>query len=150
MSSEMGLPGVVLNILLHVIPLWMVFRVRRRILSQEDRLAVGIVFTTVCIMMLLYITGPHTMAVSVLWILVVMLSYLFATAIRYDYSFRAVRMKPFVIFLMLLSLLFFIRTYDNVFGREGYTARQLADWWPYRYEQNCYLDERLNTGEVLP
>lgn len=147
MTSDLGIIGGGLNIFLHTFPLWMVFRIRKRIQESDERLAVGIIFSTVFIMMFLYITGPHTMAISVLWILVVMLCFLFVTALRYGYTFRPINMK-FIGILSILTVLFTWGTYNNVFGKEGYKERQKADWWLYKYEKNCYQEEDWPKGIV--
>ncbi len=147
MSSELGLIGGGMNIFLHLLPLWMVVRIRKQIHNREERLGVGIVFSTVFIMMFLYITGPHTMARSVLWILTVMLSFLFVTALRYGYTFRPINMR-FIGVLFVVTILFTWGTYNNAFGKEGYRARQGADWWLYKYEKNCYDYENWPKGLV--
>jgi O-antigen ligase len=146
MSSELGLLGGAFNLFLHMFPLWTIFCVRKSILGPVERLTIGTVFTVVCIMMLLFIAGPHTMSVSVLWIFVVMLSYLFVTALTYGYSFRVGGIKSVGGFMAILTLIFFIGTYNNAFGREGYLSRQSADWWPNKYARNCYNDETLQEG----
>lgn len=147
MTSELGIIGGGLNLILHIIPLWMVFRIRKQIYNREEKLAVGIVFNTVVIMMLLFLTGPHTMAASVQWILVVMLSFLFVTAVRYGYSFKHVNVK-LVGVLVISAILFAWGTYNNAFGKEGYRERQKADWWIYKYEKNCYDFENWSKGVV--
>jgi hypothetical protein len=32
----------------------------------------------------------------------------------------------------------FFGAYQTTFGSKGYVARQNLDWWPYKYERNCY------------
>jgi O-antigen ligase len=147
MTSELGIIGGGLNLFLHILPLWMAFRIRNQIPDHNERLAVGVVFSTIVIMMFLYLTGPHTMARSVLWILVVMLSFLFITALRYGYTFKPLSAK-FIWVFSILTILFTWGTYNNAFGKEGYRARQKADWWLYKYEKNCYEYERWPKGPV--
>lgn len=134
LSSELGLLGAFLNILLHALPLWMVFRVRNQIHDRSERWAVGIVSLTVLIMMLIYMSGPHGMALDVLWVIVVLLAYLFGTALRYGYSFRRFNLKLFLVCFALLTVLFCWGTYETTFGKYGYQATQEADWWPFRGE----------------
>jgi len=149
MSSELGIIGGGVNLFLHIVPLWMIFRVRNRIKDQDERLVVVIIFTTVIIMiLLLFLTHPpHPQAVSVQWILVVMLSFLFITALKSGYTFKPATIK-FVSLLLVLAAFFTWGTYNNAFGKEGYRARQKADWWPYKYEKNCYDYERWPKGTV--
>jgi O-antigen ligase len=147
MTSELGIIGGVLNLFLHILPLWAVFRIRKRIHDSEERLIIGILSVTVCIMMLLFLTGPHTMAISVQWILVIMLCYLYVVAVRYGYTFVSINIK-FIGVLLVGAILFTWGTYNNAFGKEGYRARQHAGWWLYKYEKNCYAYERWPEGSV--
>jgi O-antigen ligase len=144
MSSELGILGGLFNILLHILPIWMIVRIRKKIHDRADRISVGIVFSTVFIMMFLFVTGPHTIVISVLWIFVVLLSYLFVVALKYGYSFRRRGAKSCSVVFVLLTLLFSIGTYNNVFGSEGYISRHSADWWNLKYEKNCYLSEQFD------
>jgi O-antigen ligase len=145
MSSELGILGGLLNLLIHILPIWMVVRIRKRIHDRTDRMSVSIVFSTVLIMMLLFVTGPHTVVASVLWIFVVLLSYLFVIALKYGYSFRRwVRFSTGSTAFVLLTLLFSVGTYNNVFGREGYISRHSADWWSLKYDKHCYPTEQFD------
>jgi O-antigen ligase len=137
MSSELGLLGAAFNVILHVFPVWMFLRIGGEIRGKDERLAAGIVFSMVCIMMMLFLTGPHTMAVSIQWIFALLLSFLFVTALRYGYTFRPLNQKA-LINGIVLTVIFSVGTYNNAFGKEGYKARRDASWWPLQYERNCY------------
>jgi len=147
MCSELGLLGASFNIILHLFPLWMFLRIRKSIRDKDERLAAGVVFLTVCIMMLLFLTGPHTMAISVQWIFVILLSFLFVPALKYGYTFKSFN-KKILINYILLTLLFSWGTYNNAFGKEGYKARNDADWWPLKYERNCYELEQWGNANA--
>ena len=141
MSSDLGLLGASLNVFLMLFPLWMVLSIRRRIGNREEKWAVGIAFSTIIIMMLLFMTGPHTMPLDALWLFAVLLGFLFATGIRYGYSIDTTKMKwASVVFICFMGM-FFLRTYDHTFGLCGYKAVQDAEWWPLKYERNCYAIE---------
>ena len=148
MSSELGLAGLSFNILLHLFPLWMVFCIQKKIQDRDERLLIGIAALTVVIILFLFITGPHTMAMSVLWILVVLLAVLFVTALKYGYTIRPFTIRFLFGSIALLSVLFFYGTYENAFGQNGYILRQQADWWPYQYMKNCYPEERIQEGKL--
>jgi len=142
LTSDIGIFGAFLNVFFILFPLWMVFRIRKHIINREQRWAVGIAFSTIIIMMLLFITGPWTMVgLDALWVFVIILGFLFATGIRYGYSFDTVKMKwVFIAFVLCISI-FVLKTYDHTFGRCGYKAMQDAEWWPLKYERNCYATE---------
>ncbi|HOP46405.1 MAG TPA: O-antigen ligase family protein [Desulfobacteraceae bacterium] len=129
MSSELGFAGAFLNFLLHIIPLWMVFRIRKQIHNLRERWIVGISFTTISIMMLLYMTGPHTMCLDVLWIIELLLSVIFVTALKYGYSFKKTNSKLYFIILGLILVFFFWGAYENTVGKYGYLYRQQNEWW---------------------
>jgi O-antigen ligase len=148
MSSELGLLGLFSNVFLHLLPLWMVLRIRKQIQDRDERVATGIVLTTVTIMMLLYLTGPHTLSFSVMWSMVVLQSFLIATALKHGYTLKKLNPKMLLFVVLFLTAVFLWGTYDNAFGREGYKARQKADWWPFKYEKNCYPDEKWKEGYV--
>jgi O-antigen ligase len=148
MSSELGILGSLFNFLFHTFPLWMVLRIRNEIHDKDVRIASGFVFITLCIMMLLYLTGPHTTFFSVMWIQVVVQSFLIGTAIKYGYSFKALNIKTMSPVIIVLSIVFLWGTYSNASGKEGYKARQKAEWWPYKYDKNCYLHEKWKEGNV--
>ena len=142
LTSDIGIFVAFMNVFLILFPLWMTFRIRNNIENREEKWVVGIAFSTICIMMLLFITGPWTMVgLDALWVFVIILGFLFATGIRYGYTFDAAKMKwASVIFICFMGM-FFLRTYDHTFGLCGYKAMQDAEWWPLKYEKNCYAIE---------
>jgi O-antigen ligase len=145
-SSELGLLGAFLNVVLHILPLWMIFRIRGKIKDQDEKLAVGITFITVIIMLLLFFTGPHTMAISVSWIFVFLLAFLYSISFKYNYYFKKLNVKLLSYILICLTVVFSWGNYLNVFGSEGYKSRQKAEWWPFKYENNCYPEGDLERG----
>jgi len=154
MSSEIGLLGLFFDLLIHVFPLWMLFRIHKRIRNREERWTVGIVFTTLCIGMLLFGTLSATLALDVAWVLTVLLAFLFVVSLRHGYSINKTCFRPLSIVLVFLTLLFTIGTYDNAFGSRGYRAAQLADWWLLEYDdcrpgRNCYEAEEWRDGGII-
>ena len=149
LTSDLGIVGTFLNVFLILFPLWMVFRIRKYIMNREEKWAVGIAFSTILIMMLLFITGPWTMVgLDALWVFVIILGFLFATGIRYGYSFGTAKVKWAFIAFVFCSGVFFLRTYDHTFGLCGYKALQDAEWWPSKYERNCYAIEYWDGEKV--
>jgi O-antigen ligase len=138
MSSDLGILGASFNLLLHFMPLWMVFRIRKKIQDQEERLAIRICFAIVSIMMVLFVVMPNTIGITPMFILVILLAFLFVTALKYGYSFEKVNIKFLGISLALLTILFIFGTYDTTFGQNGYKSMRQAPWWPLKYVENCY------------
>jgi O-antigen ligase len=148
MAVELGIPGLALNLVITVLPLWMLFRVRNRIENRDERWAVGIAFTSIIILLALFLTAPHTMPLDVLWVFVLLLAFLYAAAIRYGYQFSRTMMRIFGLFCFFSTILFAAGTYWMTFGKEGYQSLQNSHWWPLRYERNCYVPEQWNDGIV--
>ncbi len=141
-TSDMGIPWTSYWVALIMLPLWMVFRVRKKIRNQDERWAAAISFVTVCIMLLLLLTGPWIIVgLDVLWVFAVYLGFLAATGLKYGYVFDRRKIKwASVAFVFLLGM-FLLRTYDHSFGFSGYKALQEKAWWPLRYDRNCYAVE---------
>jgi hypothetical protein len=141
MSSELGLTGCFLNIFLHLIPLWMIFRMQNQIKCEDIRWAVAIIFSTLIIFMFIYLTGPHGMAKDVLWIIVALNTFLYLTARKHGYQFRISSTKVMTVSLLVLTAVFFWGTYTVSYGKKGYRAKQLADWWPLKGQYGFYSFE---------
>jgi hypothetical protein len=148
MGSELGIPGATLNIFFHLWPLWMVFKVRRRIHNFKERLAVGISFATICIFMVLYLTGPHVLNVDVLWIVVVNLAFLFVTALKHNYSPRPLNIKILLLCFGVLTIFFAFASFESSFGSKGYKALQNLEWWPYKGQFGYYPYEEWGAEKM--
>ncbi|UCF91870.1 MAG: O-antigen ligase family protein [Desulfobacterales bacterium] len=148
MSSELGLLGALLNVFFHIWPLYMIYSVRKRIPRGKDRWAVGISFAVVAIMMVLYLTGPHTMLVDVLWIMSAYLAFLIVTALKQGYAFGGVPSRLTAIGSGIITIFFLLGSYDNTFGPNGYSAMQKADWWPLKGQYGFYPPENWS-GETM-
>lgn len=131
-SSELGILGAVLNFLLHFLPLWMIFRVRKKIRDKGERLAVGTLFSIVCIMLLLYLTAPYLFHTDVLWIFSVYMAYLYAMAIKYGYSLKLSNVKLTNIIFAFLTIAFIAGTYFCTFGEMGYKRLQQNGWSSFK------------------
>jgi hypothetical protein len=148
MSSELGILGCLFNLSLHLIPLWMAFRIRNKILGREEKWAVAIIGSTLVILLTIYMTGPHGMAKDVLWIIVVLNAYLYVTALRYGYRFNRFNLKMASAILIVLSVIFTAGTYNSSFGENGYQAKQHSDWWPLKNQYGFYAFENWQNDKV--
>jgi O-antigen ligase len=147
-ASELGLLGLAMTLLLSTYPLISIFRINREITNREERLTVWIICSTLIIMMLLFITGPHTMPIDVLWTYVVLLGFIYVTGLKYGCDFPSIDNMPFTIFISCTSMLFILGVYSTSFGSKGYQAIQNEDWWPLEYERNCFQTEAWKEGKV--
>ena len=149
MSSDLGFLGAYLNLVLHLLPLLMIIGIHRNIRSKEERWAVGISFSIVSIMMILYMTGPHIMAPDVLFIMVIYLSFLIVTAFKFGFSFKHFNIKRYAVPMVLITALFSFESYNNAFGEKGYTLRQEAGWWPLKNHYGYYPLEKVNDQMMM-
>ena len=119
--GNFGIIGLGVMLLLHIMPLWMVFRVRKQIQGQEERWAVGILFTTVLITLLLFNTNPNIDYPDVNWIYCLYLGFFVSIALKYGY---VAHLKRRWVFSMgsLLFIIFIGGTYRTTFGSYGYGA----------------------------
>lgn len=148
MSSEFGVLGFLFNLSLHLIPLWMVFAIRKKIQKKEDRWAVAIIFSVLVILMIIYITGPHGMAKDVLWFIVTLNAYIYVMAMRHGHRFNQINYKKVSVFLIVLTFIFAAGTYNSSFGENGYKAKQQSDWWPLKNQYGFYGFENWNEGPM--
>lgn len=118
-GTSFGMLGMGVALLLHLMPLWMIFRVQKRIESHEERWAAGIVFTMVVIMLLLFMTNPNVNYPESNWIYSLCLAFLVSVAVRHGYRFAGQK-RLFVLGGVLLLLTFTAGTYSTTFGANGY------------------------------
>ncbi|MHA1370437.1 MAG: O-antigen ligase family protein [Promethearchaeota archaeon] len=123
-AGNFGLTGLSVMLFIHVFPIWMVFSIRNKIQGYEHRWAVGIVFVTVCIFLIISAMNPNFGYPESSWLYAVYMGFLIATALEYNYR-SGKRNKGFkaagtLIFIAVFSL----GTYDTTFGEKGYRAIQ--------------------------
>ena len=149
MSSDLGIFGIFGNIVLHLFPLRMIYRCRNQIFNLKKRWTVGICFAVICIMMGLYLTGPHIINVEVLWILSCYLSILFIIALTSGYSFKPMNTKISILIFLIITILFTVSTFEKTFGKNGYQSIQKSRWWPHGADRNHYDTENWKEGSVI-
>jgi hypothetical protein len=121
-SNDFGLLGASVTLFLCVMPLWMIFRVRKRIQIWEERWAVGIIFTTLAIMFLFFNLVPYTHFPEGQWVFVVYLGFLVSLALKCGYKFNPIKGRYWGIGGFLLTTFFIIGVYETTFGSRGYGA----------------------------
>ena len=124
--GNFGVIGLGVMLLLHIMPLWMVFRVRKQIQSQEERWAVGILFTTVLVTLLLFTTNPNIDYPEVNWVYCLCLGFLVSVALKYGYVSHLHLRRRWLFRMggLLLFIAFIAGTYRTTFGTHGYETIQ--------------------------
>ncbi|MBP7738457.1 MAG: O-antigen ligase family protein [Spirochaetes bacterium] len=145
-ASELGLFAMVLNLFMHILPLFIFTRISTRIDNVRDRLIGGICFSTMLIWMFLYFTGPHIISPDVMWIVTTYLACLLSLSIKYGYSISKKSTKITYVILLFCTILFIIGVQNATFGSNGYKAKLASYWWPYsnKNEQGIYPPENWN------
>jgi hypothetical protein len=151
MAANFGVLGVGSVLFLYLFPLWMIFRVRKQIQNHEERWAVGIIFVTVIIMLLLFITNQNINYLEVNWIYLLYLGFLISVALKYDYAFIPIKGRLWVIGGFFLTIIFIAGTYSTSFGSRGYKVIQkeltsLITRGYYPGEQITIWDSKKKTG----
>ena len=121
-GNDIGLLGGCVILFLYVMPLWMIIRVQKRILMREDRWAVGIIFATLIIMLLLFNVSPYAHFPEGQWIILVYLSFLISVALKYGYTVYPIKGWRWGVGAFLLTTVFIAGVYETTFGSRGYAA----------------------------
>lgn len=174
-TSELGIIGGVLTLLLYVLPVVRVANVRKQ-LSVEQRWTAGILSLSTLVFLILYLTGPHIFSPDVLWVVALYLAGLLSVRAEMNYSvascgvsktaaneasfgeydperFKSVKRSfrifyPIVFFVIVSITVFFcIETYKTSFGSKGYKALVQSETWPLKNEYGYYHEE--NWGGVI-
>lgn len=121
-GADLGLLGAGVILFLYVMPLWMILRVRKRVQMREERWAVGIIFATLAIILLLFNSGSHSHFPESQWIPVVYLGFLISVALKYGYTFYPIKGLGWGVGALLLTTVFIAGVYGTTFGSRGYRA----------------------------
>jgi hypothetical protein len=175
-TSELGVTGCVLTLLLYILPVVMVAGTCGQ-LSAKQRWTVGILSLSTLVFLLLYLTGPHIFAPDVLWVVALYLAGLLSVraeipppvascgisnaarneassgecgAERFESTNRNFKLfYPIVFFFILSVAVFFcIETYQTSFGSKGYKALVQSEKWPLKNEYGYYGQENWN-GAIM-
>lgn len=120
MISNFGIIGFLSMMTLHLFPLFMILRVKKKISSTDNKWAIGIAVSTVVIMLLLFNTNPHISIPVVNWIYCAYLGYLAAEALKYGFASRRVGTCSLAITGTVGLIMFIVANYKTSFGSAGY------------------------------
>ncbi len=148
-----GIVGAGAMLFLHIMPLWMIISVRKKIRNHEERWAVGIVFITVLIMLLLFNSNPHIASPEVNWIYTLYLGFLVSVALKNGYTFYPIKSWVWGVGGLFLTIVFIAGTYSTSFGSRGYQViqKELTSLITRGYhagDQMIIWDNKKMTGTV--
>ncbi len=148
-TSELGVTGGVLTLLLYILPVVMVAGASEK-LSVKQRWTAGILSLSTLVFLLLYLTGPHIFSPDVLWVVALYLAGLLSVRGEIKSTKRSFRLfYPIALFVILSVTVFFcIETYKTSFGSKGYKALVQSEKWPLKNEYGYYNEENWN-GAIM-
>jgi hypothetical protein len=141
-TSELGVTGGVLTLLLYILPVVTVAGARGQ-LSVKQRWTAGILSLSTLVFLLLYMTGPHIFSPDVLWVVALYLAGLLSVSAEFKNTKRSYRLFYPIAFIViiLITVFFSIETYKTSFGSKGYKALAQSEWWPIKNEYGYYPAE---------
>jgi len=117
-----GLIGTIVIVSILLLPIYMIISVRNNIVGINNRYEVAIIFSTVCIMFLLFLTNPNIDYHEVSWVYSLYLGYLVAVAVKHGYSIYKINMYMYTIIGISLVVCYVTETYRTTLGDHGYQA----------------------------
>lgn len=149
-SGDMGLPVLFLNLILIILPLVIAVYILRKLSDIKQRFFVAILLVANVIFLLMMNTIPPSYFPDLIWVWTAQLAYLVVVGKRNGILFKVTSKNWLKIFSLTIVAFILVAfgSYQTSFGSKGYYARQQADWWPFKYEQNCYGIERWGKKKV--
>jgi len=151
LMTDFGLPVMLLNQGLILIPVVLGIIVFRRLEDVKLRFVVATLIAANCIFLLLINTVPPSYFLDVVWLWTAELAMLLVLAERHGVAFKYVSGQARKMYLggaVIAILVIFPHAYGVAFGTEGYAARQQLAWWSNAFEKNCYPPEAME-GSVV-
>ena len=118
--TDFGLGGFLLVLWVHVYPLWILFKVRNRIIGINYRLCAALLWGTSAIWLLLYITGPHVDYLEVLWPFACIQACMVTIALQHGYQPRIISKKAAVAVVVVAATVYGFGCIRNAFSYNTY------------------------------
>lgn len=134
LMTDFGLPVMLLNLGLILMPVILGLFVFRQLEDVKLRLAVVMLIVANCIFLLMIVTVPPSYFLDVVWLWTAQLASLLIIAERHDVRIRLPRHRVckagLGILAVAMTLMVFAGSYEAAFGdKYGYAARAHAPWW---------------------
>lgn len=124
MATNFGVLGLGIMFSMHLLPLYMVWQVRRNIVLHDERWAVGIAVLTILLMFIIFNMESIVSHPEVNWIYSLYLGFLAAIALKYGYVPKTHINTKWCAAAGVVICLFVAGTYRTSFGSYGYKALQ--------------------------
>jgi len=148
MSSDMGIMGALMNFSLLLAPIIYAFKNGKSVQGINNRWHLAILCSTLMIFLFLFLSGPHTLSLDVLFILSAISGSILTDLNGAGGSFAKIHFWKWLFIFSGFTLFFLYGVYDNSFGKNGYIARQKAPWWPLKNQYGLYPEEKLNGNRM--
>ncbi|OGF67055.1 MAG: hypothetical protein A2Y62_10970 [Candidatus Fischerbacteria bacterium RBG_13_37_8] len=142
-ADDFGLPGLGFNIALLFLPIILAIAALRKMREQQMRIITATILISNSLFVLMIILIPPAYFPDVLWVWTTqsaLLLVLYEQNVTHDVNRIPVEKKLKLVhlsFIILLALML-IGAYETSFGEFGYSAKQETEWWPFKFDNNCY------------
>lgn len=148
-GGDLGLPVLIFNLILIISPLIIAVFILRKLSDIKQRFIIAILLVANIIFLIMINTIPPSYFPDLIWVWTAQLAYIVIVGEKNGISFKIISKNWRNIFYFLATIAFLLvvlGSYRTTFGQNGYKARQQADWWPFKYEKNCYAIEKWKEG----
>ncbi|RJQ27175.1 hypothetical protein C4565_05600 [Candidatus Parcubacteria bacterium] len=150
-SGDLGIPMLILNILIIILPLIAICRVFNKTKEIKERYVLSSLFVTQFIFLFVINTLPPSYFPDVIWVWTAVIAVSLIISQKFGLSFTIKKQnRRFAYAAILLGIVLpnCIGIYISTFGANGYKNRQNELWNPLKFEKNCYWNEQWKEGKV--
>jgi len=111
-ATDFGLLGLSFMVLIHILPFWMVYRVRHAFTAEKERRVIGILVSSSLIWLVLYLAGSHIFSLEVAWSFACIQAFLILKAVQKGFSIskKSVFLTGTLLTMVTLVFIFFTIT----------------------------------------
>jgi len=155
MATNYGLPALLVFSIVIIQPILLALQVKEKVRDMQSRWALGILMSSSCIMLLLFVTNSFLGIITINWIYSIFLGYLLAVAFRHsDYMCSIITHRTVLGIGALCVLIATAGSYITSWGRFGYSSvaddltRSLTDGYSAVSSEQKIFDNQI--GSIQP
>lgn len=140
-GGDLGLPLLLLNLILVLSYLAIGLTIIGSLSDIGKRYVVSMLLITNILFLILINTVPPSYFPCLMWVWTAQLTCLAIFGEDHKLNYRLITVNARRAAYLVIGGIFFIvfiGSYQTTYGTKGYASRQNLQWWPYKYENNCY------------